>query len=182
MKVTYTGRHVDLAPAQWNRIESQFAKLGKLLDGKNEQEARVILSLERHLCKAEVTVQYHDHPLVGQAADPELFTAIHGAIQKLEKQAVKVRAKWRESHRGVNGKGQGTAGAEPATEPAAEPETTEQKIYHVTPPPHQKPMALDEAVLAMEADRDYIVFDDHEAKCPRVLIRRRDGHFDLLEL
>lgn len=179
MKVTYTGRHVDLAPAQWNRIESQFAKLGKLLDGRSEQEARVILSLERHLCKAEVTVQYHDHPLVGQAADPELFTAIHGAIHKLEKQAVKVRAKWRESHRGTNGKESAVMTVE---EPAAEPATTEQKIYHVAPPAHQKPMALDEALLAMEADRDYIVFDDHEAKCPRVLIRRRDGHFDLLEL
>ncbi len=178
MKVTYTGRHVDLAPAQWNRIESQFAKLGKLLDGRSEQEARVILSLERHLCKAEVTVQYHDHPLIGQAADPELFTAIHAAIQKLEKQAVKVRAKWRDTHRNGNGKEETPT----VEEPAAEATHTEQKIYHVTPPAHEKPMALDEAVLAMEADRDYIVFDDHEAKCPRVLIRRRDGHFDLLEL
>ena len=178
MKVTYTGRHVDLAPAQWNRIESQFAKLGKLLDGRSEQEARVILSLERHLCKAEVTVQYHDHPLIGQAADPELFTAIHGAIQKLEKQAVKVRAKWRDSHRNGTIKEDSL----PPEEPAAEPAHTEQRIYHVAPPAHQKPMALDEAVMAMEADRDYIVFDDHEAKCPRVLIRRRDGHFDLLEL
>ena len=178
MKVTYTGRHVDLAPAQWNRIEKQFAKLGKLLDGKSEQDARVILSLERHLCKAEVTVQYHDHPLVGQAAEPDLFTAIHGAIHKLEKQAVKVRAKWRESHRGANGKGE----PEIAPEEALEPESVEQKVFHVAIPGHQKPMTLDEALIAMEADRDYFIFEDYQAKCPRVLVRRRDGHLDLLEL
>ncbi len=178
MKVTYTGRHVDLAPAQWNRIEKQFSKLGKLLDGKSEQDARVILSLERHLCKAEVTLNYHDHPLVGHAAEADLFTAIHGAIQKLEKQAVKVRTKWRDSYRAANGKGE----PEPAPEETAEPEQAEQKIFHVTVPAHQKPMTLDEAVMAMESDRHYIIFEDHEAKCPRVLLRRRDGHLDLLEL
>ena len=29
----------------------------------------------------------------------DLFTAIHGAIEKLEKQAIKVRAKWRDTKR-----------------------------------------------------------------------------------
>lgn len=182
MKVTYTGRHVDLAPAQWNRIENQFAKLGKMLDGKSEQEARVILSLERHLCKAEVTLQYHDHPLIGQAAEPDLFTAIHGAIQKLEKQAVKVRAKWRDSHRGPNGKGEPETAAVEAVPETPHSDHVEQKVFHVLFPAGQKPMTLSEAVMAMESDRDYFVFDDHEAKCPRVLVRRRDGHLDLLEL
>ena len=47
MKITYTGRKVDLAPAQWKRIEEQAAKLGKLLDGKDEREAHVIVGFER---------------------------------------------------------------------------------------------------------------------------------------
>ena len=42
MRITYTGRKVELAPAQWKKIEAQFAKVGKLLDGKEEKEAHVV--------------------------------------------------------------------------------------------------------------------------------------------
>ena len=44
MKLTYTGRQVELAPAQLKKIESRFSKIGKLLDGKEEREAHVVLS------------------------------------------------------------------------------------------------------------------------------------------
>ncbi len=47
MKITYTGRQVELLPAQLTKLEGQFSKVGKLLDGKSECEAHVILSLER---------------------------------------------------------------------------------------------------------------------------------------
>lgn len=99
MKITYTGRHVDLAPAQVGKIEEQFAKVAKLLDGKTrngdgEHEAHVRLSIERHLHNAEVTVNFHNHTLVGLASDSDLFTAIHGAVHKLETQAIKVTKKW----------------------------------------------------------------------------------------
>ena len=52
MKITYTGRQVELVPAQLKKLEAQFSKIGKLLDGKRECEAHVILSLERHLHQA----------------------------------------------------------------------------------------------------------------------------------
>ena len=58
MKITYTGRQVELAPAQLKKLEAKFAKVGKLLDGKREREAHVMLSLERHLHHAEITVNY----------------------------------------------------------------------------------------------------------------------------
>jgi ribosomal subunit interface protein len=99
MKVTYTGRHVDLAPAQVDKIQEQFTKLAKLLDGKGrdpneQQEAHVRLSQERYLHNAEVTVNFHHHSLVATASDPDLFTAIHGAVHRLESQAIKVTEKW----------------------------------------------------------------------------------------
>jgi ribosomal subunit interface protein len=54
----------------------------------------VRLSQERHLHNAEVTVNFHNHALVGKASDSDLFTAIHGAVHKLESQAIKVTEKW----------------------------------------------------------------------------------------
>jgi ribosomal subunit interface protein len=101
MKVTYTGRKIDLSPEQAKKLEAEFVKVGKILDnGRGEAEARVVLSHEKHLNSAEVTVPYHHHELVGQAESADLFTALHAAVSKLEAQALKVRAKWRDSKRG----------------------------------------------------------------------------------
>lgn len=106
MKVTYTGRHVDLAPAQVQKLEEQFQKVGKLLDGKgrdasSEHEAHVRISMERHLHCVEANVNFHHHALVGHCQDDDLFTAIHGAIHKLESQAIKVTEKWTDAKRGA---------------------------------------------------------------------------------
>ena len=100
MKVTYTGRQVDLTPAQSQKLLAEFQKVGKLLDnGRGEAEAHVVLSSERHLNNVEITVPYHNHELVGQGSDSDLFSAIHAAVDKLEKQAIRVREKWREGKR-----------------------------------------------------------------------------------
>jgi ribosome hibernation promoting factor len=178
MKITYTGRQVELAPAQLQKIEAQFAKVGKLLDGREEREAHVILSLERHLHQAEVTVNYHNHQLVGIGSNVDLFNAIRGAIEKLEKQTIKVRAKWRDTKRTPRKE----AAAEGAAEPAAEPEhEATHQIFRINHHERRKPMTLDEALMAMETGGDYLVYRDSQSGRVAVLVRRRDGNFDLIE-
>jgi putative sigma-54 modulation protein len=187
MKITYTGRQVELAPAQFKKLEAQFAKLGKLLDGKEQSDAHVVLSLERHMHHAEVTVNYYNHALVGIGSNADLFTAIHAASEKLEKQLLKTRTKWRDSKRAPR---KGTAeGAEPAaadgeaeaeTEAETEAEPARQ-IFKVNHHDKRKPMTLEEAVLEMEKDRSYLVYRDAETDRVSVLLRRQDGHFDLVE-
>jgi putative sigma-54 modulation protein len=193
MRITYTGRQVELLPAQLKKLEAQFAKLGKMLDGrKSECEARIVLSHERHLHKAEVTVKYHDHSMVALADDSDLFTAIHGAFSKLEKQAIKVRAKWRDSKRTPRKE---TVLAEPvqsAAAPAAKSAKTKAlvkthgkngskaKVNHVGDQ-ERVSMTLEEAIAEMGGDRDHLTFLDPKTGAVNVLVRRRDGHFDLVE-
>ena len=178
MKITYTGRQVELAPAQLKRLESRFAKIGKLLDGRRECEAHVILSLERHLQHAEATINYYGHQLVGLGSSSDLFTAIHSAAEKLEKQAVKTRAKWRDTKRSPRKTASEAESERPAPEPETEPE---RRVYRVNHHQRRKPMTLDEAVLEMDKDRNYLVYRDAETDRVSVLVRRRDGHFDLVE-
>jgi putative sigma-54 modulation protein len=178
MKIAFTGRQVELAPAQLKKIETRFAKVGKLLDGREQKEAHVILSLERHLHQAEITVNYHNHSLVGEGSNADLFTAIHAAIEKLEKQAIKVRAKWRDTQRAPRKE---TAVKQPP-EPAAPPEPdVEGRVFHVNQHQRRKPMTLEEALLEMEKGADYLVYRDAESDRTAVLLRRRDGNFDLVE-
>ena len=176
MRITYTGRQVELAPAQLKKIEAQFAKVGKLLDGKEEREAHVVLSLERHLHQAEVTVHYHNHELVGIGSNADLFTAIHSAADRLEKQAIKVRAKWRDSKRARRKEDEPPAAVEAVPE-----QEGERRLFRVNHHQRRKPMTLDEALLEMEKDRDYLVYRDAETDRVCVLVRRRDGHYDLVE-
>ena len=177
MKITYTGRQVELAPAQQRKLEAQFAKIGKLLDGKRECEAHVILSLERHLHHAEATIHYYNHQLVGLGSSSDLFNAIHSAAEKLEKQVLKARTKFRDTKRTPH-KSASEAEKEPAAPVEAEPAPHVHKINH-----HQKrkPMTLDEAILEMDTTKNYLVYRDAETDRVSVLVRRKDGHFDLVE-
>jgi len=176
MKITYTGRQVELAPAQLKKLQAQFAKIGKLLDGKRECEAHVILSQERHLQYAEATINYYNHQLVGLGSNSDLFTAIHGAAEKLEKQVLKARTKFRDNKRTPRQKAPEVE-AEPVA--AAEPEPA--LVHKVNHHQKRKPMTLDEAVLEMDQSRDYLVYRDAQTGGVSVLVRRRDGHFDLVE-
>jgi putative sigma-54 modulation protein len=197
MRITYTGRQVELVPAQLKKLEDQCLKLAKLLDGrKSECEARVVLSHERHLHKAEVTVKYHDHSMVALAEDSDLFTAIHGAIEKLEKQAIKVRAKWRDSKRMPRKE---SVPAEPEVKAVAPVQAAKGKaakakaaikthgkngskarVRHMGDQEERKSMTLEEAIAEC-GDREYLTFLDAKTGAVNVLVRRRDGHFDLVE-
>lgn len=99
MHITYTGRHVDLAKGQVEKIQEQFTKVAKLLDGKardgvGEQEAHVRISLEGRLHHVEIDINFHHHALVGSSSAEDVNTAIHEAIHKLEAQAIKVTKRW----------------------------------------------------------------------------------------
>lgn len=179
MKITYTGRQVELAPAQLKKLESRFSKIGKLLDGRREVETHVILSLERRLHRAEATINYFNHQLVGVGSNSDLFNAIAAAAEKLEKQAVKTRTKWRDTKRTPR-KAAPEVGAAPAAASAPETES-EGRVYRINHHEKRKPMTLDEALLEMEKNRDYLVYRDSETDRVSVLLRRRDGNFDLVE-
>ncbi len=180
MKIAYTGRQVELAPAQLKKLEARFAKIGKLLDGRRESEAHIILSLERHLHNAEATVNYYGHQLVGIGSSSDLFTAIHSAAEKLEKQALKARTKWRDTKRAPKKTAEEPEPELEAAEPEPEAEP-EQPVHRVNHHKRRKPMTLDEAILEMEKGQKYLVYSDAGTGRVSVLVRRSDGEFDLIE-
>jgi len=186
MKITYTGRHGQFSPTQEKKLAAKFSKLSKLLDRKSEKEAHVIVAAERHLQRAEITVNYHDHPLVGITRSADAFTAILSAVEKLEKQVLKLQTKWRDTKRGPKASWTAEATGE-APEPVAVAEeagsdlAAEKRVFRVNRHNRQKPMTLEEAMLAMEGDRDYLVYRDAETDQVSVLLRRKDSHFDLIQ-
>jgi putative sigma-54 modulation protein len=180
MKITYTGKPEALTPNESRKIEAKFAKLAKLLDlPSGEREAHVILAAERHLRSAEITIQYHDHRLFGEGSAADAFSAISAAIDKIEKQTLKLRTKWRDTKRGPKQELEEEAPAEPAPAPARAPKPAG-RIFRTADRESSKPMTLDEALIEIDR-RDYVAYRDAETGRVNVLIRRRDGNFDLIE-
>lgn len=180
MKVMYTGRQHELAPALQKKLDARFEKLSKMIERKGEKEAHVMLTRVRHLHHAEVTLNVYDHALAGIGSDADEFTAICDALDKLCKQVLKLRTKWRDTHRGQK---EDWESEDRVTEIAApaDGEKPSQRVYLVNHNAVYKPMTLEEAVLEMQDQQDYVVYRDADKDCLSVLVRRRDGHFDLIQ-
>ncbi len=181
MKITYTGKEQKFTPPQQKKLDAKFAKLSKLIDSrKGEKEAHVILTSERHLNRAEITVQCFDHALAGVGANADSLVAMTDAIENLEKQLLKLRAKRRDTYRGTKENWKLKSAKEPAGAPESE-EPSPERVVRVNSSRARKPMTLDEAVLEMDKNRDYLVYRDAETDRVSVLVRRRDGNLDLVE-
>jgi putative sigma-54 modulation protein len=108
MNVEYTGRHYEVTPAIRKDVESGLVKIRKILG--NKFETKVVLAVEKHRHKAEITISPRNGPLVGLAQAGDMPSAVSEALDHLEKQAVKYKTRWRtkkrHNHKSPNPKNQ----------------------------------------------------------------------------
>ncbi|MEJ7607848.1 MAG: ribosome-associated translation inhibitor RaiA, partial [Bryobacteraceae bacterium] len=95
MNITCTGKQEHLHPDQETSLKTKIAKISKLIEGNGHggKKAHFILDQHKNQFHAEITLNYLDHSLVGEHSDSEQFAAISVALDKLEKQLLKVRDK-----------------------------------------------------------------------------------------
>jgi ribosomal subunit interface protein len=199
MKVIVSGKTKEFTPGVQQKFTSKLEKLSKLIERRGEREARVMHHMERHLHKVEVTMNLYDHQVAVLGSDADLDTALTDAATKLEKQVVKMRTKWRTVRRDAKGvrSSKESWDVEPAVaeKPPAAPvkaakpkpngrvtkPSLKAKIFRVNYDEDSKPKTIEEAILEMESGDSYAVFRNSELNCLSVLVRRTDGHFDLIE-
>jgi len=192
MKLIVSGKTQEFTPELQKKFNTKLGKLSKFIEQKGEREAHLTHQVERHLHKIELSVNFYDHSLVGEGSDFDLDTALCQAVEKVEKQVVKLRNRWRDTHRdakAVRSTKESWAAEAPAPEPAkggkSKPSLNGQakkaKIFRVNYAEDRKPMTLDEAILEMESEAGYVVYRDSDRDCVSVLVRRADGNFDLID-
>src|SRR5512146_3113354 len=93
MNVEYTGRQYEITPKVRKQVDHGLAKLVKIL-GDNF-ESKVVLAVEKHRCKAEITVTVRSNPIVGLAEAGDMIAAVGEALERIERQAIKHRTRWR---------------------------------------------------------------------------------------
>jgi putative sigma-54 modulation protein len=186
MIVHYTGRQVEINDQEKGKAKKKFEKIHRILSSDRNLEAHVILSKQRYMCEAEVTLRALHHTLVVTGSNADAFTALTQALTKLEKQATRNKHKLVDSRKIERQRGEpapvvqaalnGVAAAE-----APAPENDGSRIVRsVAVEP--KPISLDEARMHLEdRDRDQITYRDLESGRLCVLLRRRDGALELVE-
>src|SRR5215469_4506804 len=118
MNVEYTGRHYEVTPTNRKDVEAGLSKIRKIL--RDRFDTKVVLAIEKHRHKAEITINSRVGPLVGLAQAKDMTAAIGEALDHLEKQALKnktrIITKKRRNH---NGKWTDEAKTEPIAQVAA---------------------------------------------------------------
>jgi ribosomal subunit interface protein len=99
MTSNVSSRHVDITPALRQMVDQKLAKLERLLQ-ENALSANVVLSQERHRCRAEMTVHVRgDHFLHGEDEGGQWSLAIGGAVDKVQQQAHALKTRWERRRR-----------------------------------------------------------------------------------
>jgi putative sigma-54 modulation protein len=204
MNVEFTGRHYEVTPSIRSEVETGLTKIRKILGDKFE--THVILAVEKHRHKAEITITLRNGPLVSVAQAKDMTIAVSEALEHLEKQAVKYKKRWQAKKRSARKseeakKWNGHATEPPAigalhtkvglTEKTAVPvavhrypavaRTTEVHLVRSDEAVAMRPMTLEEAIKeAHFRDRDVFVFRDPKGKV-MILHRTRDGKMELIE-
>lgn len=194
MNVEYTGRQCEITPIIRKEVESGLTKIRKILGDKFE--TKVILAVEKHRHKAEITITPRNGPIVGLAQAHDMLSAVNQALDHLEKQAVKYKTRWRtkkrKPHKKWNGEStqddlQTAVGLEKTVVPVvvhkfpAVARTTEVHLVRSDEAVALHPMTLEEAIKeAHFRDRDVFVFRDPKGKL-MILHRTRDGKMELIE-
>jgi putative sigma-54 modulation protein len=205
MNVEYTGRHYEVTSTIRKEVETGLAKIRKILGDKFE--TKVILAVEKHRHKAEITISPRNGPLVGLAQAKDMAIAVSEALDHLQKQAIKYKTRWQSKKRSArkseevkkwNGGHVEPLSAEDlqpsvgASEKTAVPvlvhkypsfaRSTEVHIVRADDAVAIRPMTLEEAIKeAHFKDRDVFVFRDPKGKV-MVLHRAKDGKMQLIEV
>jgi len=201
MKLIFSGKTKDFTPGLQDKFSAKLSKISKLVERRGEREAHVMHQMQRHLHKVEVVVNFYNHALVGEGSDADLDKALIGAAEKLEKQVLKLRSRWRDTHRDAKSVRSSKESWQETPEPA--PKTAlvkspvkakaksnvngsisraaKPKIFKVNYSEDRKPMSLEEAIMEMDSTVNYFVYLDASRDCLSVLVRRTDGNLDLIE-
>lgn len=184
MHMNITFRHLDPIDSLKNYAQEKVERVNKYLD--RATEAHVVLSLERHLHHADITIHSGTYVLRGREKSEDMYASIDLAMDKIERQLKRYKEKLK-SHHGKErvhhraelvGKARYTV-FEPFD--AEETEATQARVVK-TNEILARPMAVEQAIMQMDLlNNDFYVFTNSTTMEMNVVYKRKDGTVGLIE-
>jgi putative sigma-54 modulation protein len=91
MHISITGHHLELTEALRSYVSEKFQKIERHVE--NVIDVHVVLSVEKLEQKAEATIQLNGAKIHAEDVQPDLYAAIDGLIDKLDRQVLRHKEK-----------------------------------------------------------------------------------------
>lgn len=91
MQINLTGHHVEITDALREYVDTKFSKLKRHFDHINN--VHVILNVEKLTQKAEATLHLNGGEVFADSEHQDMYAAIDGLIDKLDRQVIKHKEK-----------------------------------------------------------------------------------------
>ena len=99
MNLQISGHHLEVTPAIHAYVTEKLERVTRHFD--NVIDVNVILSVDKLKQKAEVTVHLSGKDVYVEAIEEDLYAAIDGLADKLDRQIQKHKQKVQDHHRGL---------------------------------------------------------------------------------
>ena len=171
MKITCTGRKVNLKDAFIQRVETKLAKLDKFFS--DSAEANVTVTVEKDWQTVEVTVKDKGFTSRAEKSADRMEDAFDAAVDLLTRRIVKNRK--RLENRVYQPAVEEFALAAHEAEPEEADRITREKRFSC------KPSTVDEAILEMNMlGHTFFLFRDADTDEIHAVYRRKDGSYGVL--
>jgi putative sigma-54 modulation protein len=91
MQITITGHQIQVTESLRDYVNEKFARLKRHFD--RVMDVHVVLEVEKINQKAEATVQVNGATLFAEDVHEDMYAAIDGLVDKLDRQLVKHKEK-----------------------------------------------------------------------------------------
>ena len=198
MQLNITFRNLDSSDSLKEYAQDKVERVHKYLDRAGE--AHVVLSLERHLHHADITIQSGAWLLRGREKSEDMYASIDLAMDKIERQLRRYKEKLKTHHgrERVHHRQElmnqllvrHDVVAVPPPEAAAAAPAREHEEAAEAPGPTivrtneflAQPMTVEDAVMQMDLmNNDFLVFTNARSNEMNVVYRRKDGLYGLIE-
>src|SRR5689334_14192465 len=185
MQLNITFRHLDASESLKEYARDKVDRVRKYLDQAGE--AHVVLSLERHLHHADITIHSGAFVLRGREKSEDMYASLDLAMDKIERQLRRYKERLKHHHgRDRVHHREGALAAltvrhdvVEVAEPEKHPEPPSPRIIR-TNEFLTRPLKVEEAVMQMDLmNNDFYVFMNADSKEMNVVYRRKDGHYGL---
>jgi putative sigma-54 modulation protein len=102
MKVKLTGHHVEVTPALKEYLTSKFDRIQRHFD--HVTAVNCILTVEKLRHKAEAKINVSGNTLFADSVEEDMYAAIDGLVDKLDRQIKKHKEKLTDHHARDNNK------------------------------------------------------------------------------
>ena len=172
MQITVTFRHVDPTPALRSYAEDKVTRVSRKYL-RRPIDAHVILGVSKERHVAEITLQADHVSMFAKETTHDLYSAIDLAVEKIEHQAQKLKARLRQRKGSTSARA--ATPAEDGSAPAPAPRVIQTRRVSA------KPMSVEDALGRLERSADeFLVFTNEADQQLAVLYRRKDGRYGLI--